>query len=113
MRSSFVRRTDEPILHHSGIQECPNELEHLFVIHPLGNASQQHVVVDPVKELFQVNIDGVAVAFGDVRLGLGHCLMSTAPRAEAIALPGERLIPTLLKDCLLEEEMIIPRDNKH
>ena len=104
--SPFFRRTHQPVLHDLGVQERPKEFEHAFVFHSLGNASHQHGVIDSVEKLLQINIDGAAVTFGDVRLGLGHCLMSTAPRTEAIALLGERLLPTPLKDlkdCLLEE----------
>ena len=55
--------------------------EHAFVFHSFGDASHQHVVIDSVEKFLQINVDGVAVTCGDVRLGLGDCLVGTAARA--------------------------------
>lgn len=55
--------------------------EHGLVIHAPRDATHQQVVVDPVEKLFQIDVHGEPIAFGEVRLGLGHCWVGTSPRA--------------------------------
>src|SRR6201982_1768103 len=49
-------------LHDTRAQECTDELQDALVTNPLGNKPHQDVVVDPVEELFQVDIHDKAVA---------------------------------------------------
>src|SRR5208283_587143 len=92
-----------------------DQLEHALVGHPLGDPPHQDVVVNSVKELFQVNIHGPSIAFGQVLLGLSHRLMGAPPGAESIAVLGERRIPAALKDLhdrLLDETVQYGGDAK-
>jgi hypothetical protein len=48
--------------------------------------------------LLEVEIDNDAIAFGNVALRSGYRLVGGASRTEAVAVLGERWIPTLLQD---------------
>src|SRR5580698_751615 len=65
-----------PILHHPGIQECPNELQQPLVLDPFGDLTHQFVVIDSIEEFLQIEINAPAVTLGDILLRLCHCLMS-------------------------------------
>jgi hypothetical protein len=43
------------------IQLRPKQFEHALVLHPFGDSAQQHVVLDPIKELFQIDVHHPAV----------------------------------------------------
>ena len=55
-------------------------------------------MIDPVEKSFEVEVNNDAVAFGNVALRLGYRLVGGASRTEAVAVLGERWIPTLLQD---------------
>src|SRR4029077_7123942 len=57
LRSPFHARTDQPVLHHPGIQEYPDEFQQPLVLDPLGDLSHQFVVIDPIKEFLQIEIN--------------------------------------------------------
>src|SRR5271157_1267358 len=73
--SAFHAWADQSVLHHPGIQECPNEFQQPLVFDSLGDLPHQLVVMDSIKELLQVEINHPAVAFCDVLLRLGYRLM--------------------------------------
>ncbi len=60
----FGNRAHQPVLHDSSIEKCPDEFQHTPVSYPLGHPSHQHIVVDPVEELLQINIHNPTVAVG-------------------------------------------------
>jgi hypothetical protein len=62
LRRSFVHRTHQPILHHSGLQEATNQLQHTLVADSLRHPRHQSVVVDSIKEFLQVEINHPAIA---------------------------------------------------
>ena len=66
--------------------------------HPRGDARHQAVVIDPVEELLQIDVNHEAVTLGNVALRLGHGLMGGASRSEAVTVLGKRRIPPRLKD---------------
>ena len=47
--SSFYARTNQPVLHHPGVQECPDEFQQPLVLDPLGDLTHQFVVIDPIE----------------------------------------------------------------
>src|SRR5215469_6137625 len=98
LRSPFHARTDQPVLHHPGIQECPDEFQQPLILDPLGDLTHQFVVIDPIEEFLQIEIHAPAVACGDILLRLCHCLMSRPPRPEPIAVIGKRPVPPPLQD---------------
>jgi hypothetical protein len=50
------------------------------------------------KKLFEVKINNDTVAFGDIGLRLCHRLMRRTLRPEAVAVLGERRVPSLLQN---------------
>src|SRR6516164_948988 len=96
--SPFHARADQPVLHHSGIEECPDEFQQPLVFDSFRKLAHQFVVVNSVEEFLQIKIDRPVVAFGDILLRLRHCLMSRAPRPKAVAVLGKRRVPPLLQD---------------
>src|SRR5215475_4836927 len=98
LRSSFHARADQSILHHPGIEERPDELQQPLVLDALGNLTHQFVMIDPIEEFFQIEIDHPAVACSDILLRLSHGLMRRPTRSEPIAVLGERRIPSPLQD---------------
>jgi hypothetical protein len=61
------------------------------------HASHQSVVIDPVEELRQVDIDDELIAFGDVGLRMCRRLMGGAPRPKSVAVLAECRVPQRLQ----------------
>ncbi len=55
-------------------------------------------MIDPVEELFEIQVDHDTVSLGNIALRLGDRLVGGASRAEAVAVLGKRRVPTRLKD---------------
>jgi hypothetical protein len=55
-------------------------------------------MIDSIEEFFEIDIDHVVVALGDVALRLGYCLMGGTPRAETVTVLGKRWVPALLEN---------------
>jgi hypothetical protein len=55
-------------------------------------------MVDPIEELFQIEINDPSVALRDILLRLGHGVMCGATRSEPIAVLGKRRIPLPLQN---------------
>src|SRR6202042_3149993 len=47
LRSPFHARADQPVLHHPGLQESPNEFQQPLVLNPFGDLTHQFVVIGP------------------------------------------------------------------
>jgi len=113
LRRALLRRADQATVHHARCEERADELEDALVSHPLGNEPHQDVVVDPVEELFQVEVHHKAVPGRDVLLRPLYGLMRRARRPEAEACLGERSIPVRLQHLhrrLLDEAVEHRRD---
>src|SRR5207302_5662749 len=93
LRSPFHARTDQPVLHHPGIQECPDELQQPLVPDPFGDLPHQFVVRNSIEEFLQIKINAPAVTFGDVLLRLCHRLLSRPSRPKPVAVIGKRPVP--------------------
>ena len=94
----LVHRTDQPVFHHPRVEERTDELQHALVGNPCRNAGHQQVMVDSIEEFFEVDVDHVVVALGNVLLGLGHGLLGRASRSESVAVLGKRRVPPRLQD---------------
>src|ERR1022692_3429803 len=108
LRSPFHARADQPVLHHPGIQECPDELQQPLVLDPLGDLAHQFVVVDSIEEFLQIKINAPAVTFGDILLRLFHRLLGLPARPEPVAVIGKRPVPPPLQNLhhrLLDESI--------
>jgi len=98
LRRALIGRKDQPVFHDPGAEKRPDQFEHSFVGDTLGNAGHQPVMVDSIKELFQINVDHIVVALSNVTLRLGYGLMSRASRSESVAVLGKRRVPPLLEN---------------
>src|SRR5437016_3075723 len=96
--SAFHAWADQSVLHHPSIQQCPDEFQQPFVLDSFCDLPHQFVVIDSIEKLLQVEINHPAVAFCDVLLCLGHCLMRGSSRSKAVAVIGERRVPLLLQN---------------
>jgi hypothetical protein len=45
----FHAWADQPVLHHPGIQKCPDEFSQPLILDPLGDLTHQFVVIDSIK----------------------------------------------------------------
>src|SRR5215207_8751905 len=97
LRSPFHARADQPVLHHPGIEECPDELQQPLVLDAFGDLAHQFVMIDSIEELFQIEINHPAVACSDILLRLSHGVMCRSARSEPIAVLGKRRVPPLLQ----------------
>src|SRR5450631_721637 len=75
LRRPFHTRAHQPVLHHPGIQECPDEFQQPLVSYSFGDLPHQFVVIDSIEEFLQIEINAPAVTFGDVLLRLCHRLL--------------------------------------
>ena len=57
LRRPLGGRADQPAVQHTRGQEAADQPEQAFVGHPLGHQTHQDVVIDPVEELLQIEID--------------------------------------------------------
>jgi hypothetical protein len=81
----------------TGRQIASDEPKHPPVRDTRRHAGHEFVVIDPVEELRQVDIDNELIAFGDEGLRLRHRLLGGASRPEAVTVLAERRIPQRLK----------------
>jgi hypothetical protein len=49
LRSPFHVRTDQPVLHHFGIQVCPNEVQQPLVLDSFGDLTHRFVVIGSIE----------------------------------------------------------------
>lgn len=74
---------------HTGAQVASDQGKQRFVADGSSQQIHQHVVIDGVKELCQIDIHGNAATFLDVVLDLPDRLMGIATRSEPIACRAE------------------------
>jgi len=61
---------NDPVRHCSSLKVAPDDQQYPFVFDLPGQARHQDVVLNPVEELLQVNIDAEPIARVDVALHL-------------------------------------------
>jgi len=93
LRRSFRSRRGQSVDHHSRVQERSNQFQELFVLDPTSHAAHQDVVIDAVKELFQVHVDHPGVALFQIGLDLGDRLVSRTKWPESETVLRERFVP--------------------
>ena len=98
MRGPLIHRADQAAFHHPGLEKRPDEFEHPFIGHPRRDACHQAVVIGPVEEFFEIEVNYDVVARGNVLLRVGYSLMGGASRSAAVTVPGKRRVPALLKN---------------
>src|SRR2546422_1461946 len=113
--SAFHTGADQSVLHHPGVQKCPDEFQQPLVFDSFGDLTHQFVVIDSVEKLFEVEINHPVVACGDVLLRLSYRLMCRSSRSKTIAVVGERRVPLPLQHLhhrLLDQSIQHRRDAK-
>ena len=97
MRRPLGSWTDQPAVQHTCGQKTAGELEQAFVGHTLCHQTHQDVVVDPIEELLQIEIDHDGVARPDVFLSAPYRLMGRASGPEPVARIRETSVPIPLQ----------------
>src|SRR5262252_2046514 len=108
LRSPLHARADQPVLHDSGIQECPDQFQQPLVFNALGNLPHQFVVLDSIEKFLQIEIDDPTITLRDVLLRLGYCLMSRSTWSKTVTVIGKGRVPPSLQNLhhrLLDESI--------
>ena len=101
------------MIHDAAVQIRPDQPDHAGVIDVFPETVDQDVMIDPVKELRQVNVDYDSPARLDVRLRGQHRIMRTPARPEAVAVLAESGVKQWLQhleQCLLDQSIRHRRD---
>jgi hypothetical protein len=98
LRRSFVALHDHAVVHDASVEVSPNQPQYGLVVYPLGQPIHEHVVIDPVEELLQIDIHHHPPAFLHMALCLQHGIVCASARPEAVARFGERRINQRLQD---------------
>jgi site-specific DNA recombinase len=98
LRRTFDARLNQPFLHHPGLQEPPDQLEHSYIA---DHSRHQHIVIDSIEEFLQIDIHHPALTFTDERLRALQRLMSIATRTKAKAPIREARLKQPLQ-CLMQ-----------
>jgi hypothetical protein len=72
--SPLYARTNQPVFHHPGIQECPDEFEQPLVRDSFGDLAHQFVVIHSANWLF-VGSDRGGKTMAILRSFVGSCEM--------------------------------------
>jgi hypothetical protein len=97
LRGPFPAPLEQPAIEHTSRQVSPDEPKNPPIRNPRRYPCHQPVVIDPVKELCQVDIHDKPIAFNDVGLRLRHRLVGGAARPEAVAVLAECRVPLRLE----------------
>ena len=92
LRRPLAARHRQPVQQQSGLQVAADQPQYPLVRDLARHAGHQHVVVYPVEEFLQVDIDHPAAAGGHVRPRGQNRLMGAPPRPEAKGGAGEARI---------------------
>src|SRR5680860_365635 len=82
---AFRGRSPDIAHHGTRFEAAVDQFEYPFIRDSSLHQRHQFVVVDPVKEFFQVHVHGPSIPLVDVTLGLMDGLMGRAPRSEAVS----------------------------
>ncbi|MNG14945.1 hypothetical protein D3C84_987390 [compost metagenome] len=96
MRRAFVSGLDHSIGHHPRFQEAANQPQEANVLHPIGESSHQHIMIDSIEEFLQINVHHPVLSFGYILFRLGHRIQRASLRAKAVA---------TLRECRLENRL--------
>ena len=76
---------DDPFVHDAGCYKCPDEFQEPFVFYPSRHACHEHVVIDGIKELFEIDVHNIFIPGLYMLPGFRYCLMGASARPEAVA----------------------------
>ena len=113
MWRTFCPRADDPFCHHARFQITPDQFQYPFIFDLPRYPRHENVVVHPIKEFLQIEVDHPAAAFLDIALRSLHRLPCIAARSEPVAMCGEFGIELWLQNlqqCLLDQSIQYRRD---
>ena len=93
LRRAFLPRLRESSFHDPALQISPDQSKHPLVLDPARHPRHQHVVVNPVEKLLQVDIDHPAASRLDVSPGGFHRLMRSPSGPKPVTMVGEVRFP--------------------
>lgn len=105
LRCPLPSHFDHAARHHAGFQILADQSQYPLIFDPSCHSRHQNVVVDPIEELLQIQIDCPATAFTDVAPCLLHRLTCVTTGPETKAGLGECRIKDRAQDlmqCLLD-----------
>jgi site-specific DNA recombinase len=85
LRRALRSRLHQPLAHHPSPQEPSDQLQHTSIAHLPGHPRHQHIVIDPIEELLQIDVYHPALSFADIALRLANRLVCSPARSEAEA----------------------------
>ncbi len=74
-----------PLAHDPAGQIAPDQAQQTLILYPTRHPRHQHIVVDSVKELLQIQVHNLAFAGVDIALGCSDRLSRTASGPKPIA----------------------------
>jgi hypothetical protein len=89
----------DPVRHDSSFEVAADESKHAAIHDSLGQPSHQHIVVDAVEKLLEVNVHHPPPSFLDVSLRLAQGVVSAASRPKAVAVPREGRVNEIRPPC--------------
>ena len=94
-----VPGTGYPLCSYIRFQVPPNQLQHPLVANMLRNPARQHVMVDPVEELLQINVHHIATAFTLILCRTALLPDAHSARPEAAAQCRKERLQHLMQAC--------------
>ena len=113
LRGTLLRRPDQSINQHPRGYKAADQLQNALVGNPFCHQPHQDVVIDSIEKFLEVQIYDDGVTRRDQLLRLLHRLMRRASRPEAVAVLGERRVPSRLQHLqrrLLDESVDYTRN---
>jgi hypothetical protein len=89
LRRALLRRTDQAVLQHPGVQERAGERQHTCIRYTLSQTAHQEVMIHSVEKLFDVEVHDPPITARKMSLRGGDRLMCRPPRPKPVAVVGE------------------------
>src|SRR3989338_5220367 len=93
LRYAVFTRCHETIEQYSCRKVLPDEFPNGFVLHSLHDKTHEDVMVDPVEEFLQIDVDDHLVSALDVPLHFLDRAVRTSLRTETVAVLRKRGVP--------------------
>jgi len=98
LRGALKALHDDAVVHDASVEVAPNQPQHGLVVDPLRQSILEHVVIDPIEELLQINIHHHPPARLHMTLRLQPRIVRLATRSETVVVHGEARINQWLQD---------------
>src|SRR4051794_3713817 len=98
LRGTLLARPHDSIRHDPGFQEPANQPQHPHITNPARHPGHQRIMLNPIKEPVQINVDHPPVAILDRPPSHPHRLMSGSTRTKTERRPREMRIEDRAED---------------